>query len=738
MSRARRRRPSTLSTAGLAAGAAVHGRRALVLGLAALLAVGGGLAWYVGGTGTGAGGGPSGATTPTRAPDILLITLDTTRADRLGSYGYGAAATPHLDRLAREGVRFERALSPVPLTLPAHASLMTSRDPFRHGVRNNGHFVLPDDVPTLAEALAARGYDTAAFVSSFVLDRQFGLARGFGHYDDALDDPVPGQFVSLELERRGDRTVAAARAWLGEAARRDAGRPYFVWVHLYDAHEPYAPPSPFRERFEGRPYDGELAFQDAVVGELLEATGFGGAASPLVVVAGDHGESLGEHGESTHGLFVYDGVLRVPLIVAWPPRVRPATVSTPVRLVDLAPTILDLAGGPGLDGADGLTLRGLLEGRGRADEPAPAYAETYFPEFFMQWAPLRALHAGRWKYIDAPEPELYDLTADPAEQVNLAARELARAATMKRALEGTVGAGRGRLASTPISGEARERLTSLGYLSAAAPQPADAAGHRPDPKRMLPLYERLLEGNRQLGIGAAPRAARLAREVLAQDAGNAFAQLLLGRAALAGGQPSDAIAALTAYLAVVPGSADAHHWMALAHLQLGDRARALAEEEAALVLDPRHTAALGLKAGLLFSSGRRDEALRLLVEASARDAANVSLRLELADLLTDAGRYQEAETAFRAVLDRRPRDARALVGHGLALGALGRPGEALAAFTSAVEADPRHVEARFGRGEVLEQLGRLDEARADFSFVATSAERSDLRRVAAEKLKTLR
>jgi len=700
------------------------------------MVIGSGVAWYLGRP--DGGREPPGAGSPARAPDILLITLDTTRADRLGTYGYAAAATPRLDQLARQGVRFERALSPVPLTLPAHASLMTGREPFRHGVRNNGHFVLPGDVPTLAEALTARGYDTAAFVSAFVLDRRFGLARGFGHYDDGLDAPATGAFVSLELERRGDRTVAAARAWLDTATRRNGRRPYFVWVHLYDAHEPYAPPSPFRERFDGRSYDGELAFQDAVVGELLDATGFGGAASPLVVVAGDHGESLGEHGESTHGLFVYDAVLRVPLIVAWPARLQPATVSTPVRLLDLAPTILDLAGGPGLDGADGLTLRGLLEPRGQADEPSPAYAETYFPEFFMQWAPLRALHAGHWKYIDAPEPELYDLAADPAEQVNLAARELARAASMKRALEGTVSGGRGRLASTSISSEARQRLTSLGYLSAGAPRPAPASsGQRADPKRMLPLYERLLEGNRQLGLGAAPRAAGLAREVLAQDAGNAFAQLLLGRASLADGQPRKAIAALTAYLTVVPASADAHHWIALAHLQLGDRAQALVEEEAALALDSRHTAALGLKAGLLFSSGRRDEALHLLGEAIERDASNVSLRLELADLLTDARRYREAETAFRAVLARRPRDARALVGMGLALSALARPAEALSAFSMAVEADPQHVEARFGRGELLEQFGRIDEARADFSFVAASSARPDLRRVSAEKLKTL-
>jgi arylsulfatase A-like enzyme len=275
-------------------------------------------------------------------PNILLITLDTTRADRLGSYGYAGAATPNLDRLASEGVRFARALSPVPLTLPAHATLLTGRQPFTHGVRNNGHFTLPEDVPTLASVLSTRGYDTAAFVSSFVLDRQFGLATGFTHYDATLDEARPGAAVSLELERRGDRTVAAARAWLADRARQ-AQRPYFLWVHLYDPHEPYAAPSPYRERFAGRDYDGEVAFADALVGELLEASGYASGAPPLVVVASDHGESLGEHGESTHGLFVYDETQRVPLIVTWPRVLSPRVVETPVRLLDVAPTVADLA-----------------------------------------------------------------------------------------------------------------------------------------------------------------------------------------------------------------------------------------------------------------------------------------------------------------------------------------------------------------------------------------------------------
>lgn len=668
-------------------------------------------------------------------PNILLITLDTTRADRLGSYGYAGAATPNLDRLASEGVRFARALSPVPLTLPAHASLLTGRQPFTHGVRNNGHFTLPGDVPTLASVLSTRGYDTAAFVSSFVLDRQFGLATGFTHYDAMLDEARPGASVSLELERRGDRTVAAAAAWLADRSRQ-ARRPYFLWVHLYDPHEPYAAPSPFRERFAGRDYDGEVAFADALVGELLEASGYASAAPPLVVVAGDHGESLGEHGESTHGLFVYDETQRVPLIVTWPRVLRPRVVETPVRLLDVGPTVADLVAAPALDGAEGRSLRPLLDGAGAGDEAEVAYAETYFPQFFMRWAPLRAVEAGRWKYIDAPEPELYDLNADPGEERNLARTERARAAALKRVLDGMTGTGAGRLAATPLSDDARERLASLGYLSSASPRAAAAPSESlPDPKRMVALYERLLAANRALAEGNAADAARLAREVLAADANNPYARLIQGRAALAVGRFREAVTALKAYVAHVPASADAHHWMALAYLRLGDRALALAEEDAALAIDPGHTGAVSLRAGLLFSTGKRKEGIRALREAAAHSPGNTTLRLELADLLTDARQFVDAEAEFRRVLALRPRDARALLGLALVLGATGRTADALEPLDQAVAIDPRDEEARFARAEILEQLGKLEAARVEYAWVVAQATRPDLRRIAKEKIR---
>ncbi|MGE0816873.1 MAG: sulfatase-like hydrolase/transferase [Vicinamibacterales bacterium] len=663
-------------------------------------------------------------------PNVLLITLDTTRADHLGSYGYASAGTPNLDRLALDGVRFARALSPVPLTLPAHASLMTGQDPYRHGVRNNGHFVLPDDVPTLAARFSAAGYETAAFVSAFVLDRQFGLARGFDVYDDALDPPAV-ESAGLELERRGDRTASAAAAWL---ARRPQAprRPWFLWVHFYDAHDPYVPPAPFDGRYSAMPYDGEIAFVDAQVGRLLQASDIQQAAPPLVIVAGDHGESLGEHGESTHGLFLYEGAIKVPLIVAWPGILRRQVVDTAVRLVDVAPTLAGLAGielGP----TDGRDLTPLMRRTGGAPAPAsPAYAETYFPQFFMRWAPLRAVDDGRWKYIDGPDPELYEIATDPAETRNRAATEPAVARALKRTLETSVRAAAARSAEAPVSAEAQRRLSALGYV--ATPAAAAAGETGPDPKRMVPLFERLLAGNRALAAGRAGDAARIAREVLAQDPANPFARLVLGRALLAGADAAGAVAALKAYVAAVPGSAEAHHWLALAYVRQDRRDLALAEEEAALALDPRLAPAIALRAGLLFSGGRAGEGLEGLRAAVTAQPDHATLRTDYADLLADAGRPDEAAAEYQRALERRGDDTRALVGLGMLLARQGTLDRALALFTKALDLDPRQEEARIERAAVYSRLGRVRESRADLERLTGPDVRPDIRAAALREL----
>jgi choline-sulfatase len=515
-------------------------------------------------------------------------------------------------------------------------------------------------------------------------------------------------------------------------------------VHLYDAHEPYNPPATFRPRFETRPYDGEIAFMDTLVAALLTRAGADSAASatppagrararrPLVVVAGDHGESLGDHGESTHGLFVYESALRVPLIVSWPGILDQRVIETPVGLADVAPTVAALAT---------LLQFGPVDGRilpldGGVPSARPIYAETYFPQFFMNWAPLRSVRDARWKLIDAPEPELYDLTADPGETTNRFASEPATARALRRELE-RLARSADRVSAAPMSADAQRRLASLGYVSSAPAAPA-AGTTAPDPKRMVALYEQLLEGNRALATGRNDEAVRIARRALEADRGNAFARLVLGRGLLATGQPRDAIEALRAYLAAVPGSADAHHWIALAHLRLDDRERALAEEEAAIALDPRHTAALSLRAGLMFSAGRKDQGVQSLAAAVAADPMNLSLRAALADLLADAGRAADAEAEYRRVLDARPTDVAARLGLGVLLARTERYEPAIAELTRVLELAPAEDEARFERAVAYLRLGRNDEARAGFERLDAAETRPDIRQAAQRALRDLR
>ena len=526
--------------------------------------------------------------------------------------------------------------------------------------------------------------------------------------------------------------MAAASAWLAARAPSPS-RSYFLWVHLYDAHDPYRPPAPFGDRVRTAPYDGEIAFQDLLVGELLTRAGYGTPATPLVVVAGDHGESLGEHGESTHGLFVYEGALRVPLIVSWPGVLGPRVATPVVSLVDVAPTLTALAGLAPLEGSEGRSLEPLVAGDGAdAGEPGAAYAETYFPQYFMGWAPLRTVRDGSWKFIDAPEPELYDLARDPAERTNVYATEPATARALRRTLETMARAAPDRANPAAMSADARQRLSSLGYVSTAATPAAGVAAA--DPKQMVPLFERLLDGNRALSRGQPDLAVTIAREVLAEDGGNAFARLVLGRGLLAAGRPREAIEALRTYVAAVPGSADAHHWIALAQLRLGDRAGALAEEDAALALDPRHGAAIALRAGLLFSSGRKAEGVQALRDAVTADPADVALRVSLADLLADAGLAAEAEPEYRRVLEAHPTDVPARVGLGLLFARTGRLEPALAELTRALEIDPGHDEARFERAVVHERLGRVAEARAGYQRLRAAGTRPDIRQAAEARL----
>lgn len=718
--------------------------------------------------------------------NVLLITLDTTRADHLGCYGYARARTRHLDELAREGVRFDRAYSPAPITLPAHASILTGLYPFAHGVRNNGNFYLGDRFDTLATILRARGYRTAAFISSFILDRRYGLARGFEVYDDRQEGAEP-QVISFEAERRGDRTALALSRWLEQyaagnlpppaalrpadagqnpearsqnpeglashetarrptqqiAPRSDGARraPFFVWLHLYDPHEPYHAPPPFGPAFADSPYDGEIAFDDAVVASIMDKLGaLGLRDGTLVVIVGDHGESLGDHGEETHTMFVYEAAIRVPFIV-WKPGLVPSgrVVDDIVQLTDVTPTVLELAGSPPLKTADGLSLVPLLDGRPGTAAPL-AYAETLLPELYMNWAPLRAVRDDRWKFIDAPKPELYDLASDPGEQQNRYEERPQTARSLRDQLMRLTGGAPGEMSFGRMDRETIEKLAALGYVGAGGGAgPAEPAVSRADPKDFIALYNRLRRANTAVRERRFDEALPVLREVVEKDPRNAFAQLVLGSAYLGMNENRRALEQYRKYAALVPASAYAHLWMAICHVRLRDQQAALHEAEAALAIDPRFSDAHILRGGVFASRGQYDAAIKELRTAVETDPAKPMIRLDLAKVLAESGRTEEAQTEYDTILRLQPDYAPALTGAATVYAKRGDRVRAANLLQRALEIDPAQDEARFNLAQVLEQQGRPAEARAEYQRLADSAETPpDIRAAARERLRKLR
>ncbi len=656
------------------------------------------------------GGGPP--------ANLVLVTLDTVRADHLGAYGAAAAVTPALDRLAREGIRFEQVSAQVPLTLPSHATILSGLLPPHHGLRNNGIGTFPDGPATLATLLAGAGYRTGAFVGAFVLDRRFGLGRGFEVYDDEiLRDPGAG--TVLEAERPGREVMDRALAWLGQPAT-DTARPFFLWIHLYDAHAPYVPPSPWRERHPGRPYDGEISAVDEQVGRLLQELQQRGLAERTVVaVAADHGEGLGDHGEQTHGLLLYETTLRVPLLLRGPGLPAGTVIRTPVALVDLAPTLAGLLGrslpppaGRALDGRD--LSAGLRDG----GEPAPAdlYAETRYPATFG-WSPLASLRRRDLKYIAAPRPELYDLAQDPGENNDLSDRsdrsdpKAGFAARLAAIEAGAVEAPR----SAPDA-ETRARLASLGYAAGSPPPPAPRRdpSTAPDPRRMVDLFQRYERAHNQLKGGEVEPALASLEELVAEDPRNPVFRGELARAFRDRGETGRAVPLFRQAAADAPDDPEAWYNLAAALQAAGQPAEARHALERALHLDPARPEAHNTLALALLAEGKPEAALQELRTAVSLDARDATALNNLGNVLRTLGRLDEAAEAYRRSAAVAPRYAEPWNGLGTLEVERDRPAGALSYFDRALALAPSYHEVRLNRGIALQMAGEGEAAAAAY------------------------
>lgn len=685
------------------------------------------------------------------ALNVVVITLDTTRADRLGPYGRQNAGTPSLDALAADGVVFDHATTSAPITLPAHSSIFTGRFPPQHGVRDNGGYFLNDKEQTLAETLKARGYATAGFIAAYVLDSKWGIAQGFDTYFDDFDLSKYKVFSMGAIQRPGNEVVDHALPWI-DAHR---AKPFFAWVHLYDAHAPYDPPEPFRSRYPGDAYQGEISFADAQVGRVVQFLRDRDLYDrTVIVVLGDHGESLNDHGEEGHGFFVYESVVHVPMVVRAPySSMKNRHVTDSVRSIDVMPTILGLLGVSAPEGSrmDGVSVTPLMTGA-RPDMGLEAYAEAVYPLHHFGWSDLRALRQGRYKLIAAPRPELYDLQDDPAESANIFAarkalgdRMLARLAEMEAHFKTSAAP---KSDAVEVDPDAKARLAALGYVGsfvASVPEDGSRAGLA-DPKDKVHLFNKITQA-RDLGKNDSDLAAAMAMiaAVLAEDPKVIDAWFTLGnmagrlgrqeeaighfRRALALkpddeeavinmahayrklGRDDDALVGFRRFLELDPKNAQVHYEIAQIMLDRGEYGVAATELEAALVVEPKMAAARNALGVVALNQGDLASA-----ESHIRKALEMKPDVRLAHynlaLLAEKRRdAATAETEYRKELELHPNNFKAAYNLGTLYADLRRPSDQEAMFRKAIEINPEFGEGFFFLAKLLLDQGRkFDEA----------------------------
>ena len=659
-------------------------------------------------------------------PNVLLITIDTFRADRLG-----AGVAPALDALAARSVNYTNARSAVPLTLPSHTTIHTGLLPPAHGVRENGRDRLSDSHVTIARALKNAGYNTAAFVGAFVLDRRFGLAQGFDTYDDQIPRD-PRATERLEAERPAVVVINRALTWFAEhaALRTPRPAPFFVWIHLYDPHAPYTPPPEFRAR-TSTPYDGEIAYADSQLARVFDwLASHHLIDSTLIIVAGDHGEGLGDHGEATHGMLLYDSTLHVPLIVSAPRR-DAAVIAEPVTLAMIAPTILGAAGVELPDEVRNARLPPLgaaLGGQEHVEGP-DLYAETEYPRV-AGWSPLQALTDGRWKAIRAgAATELYDLRIDPQELHDVASMQATTAAAFASRIA-TVAAP-AKTSGGSISADAQERLRALGYVATSVQAPA--ASDAPDPSTHIAAWNEFENALSSLNAHQADALPRLAKLAAANPEAPVF-QTTYAQALMEAHRTSDALAVYRAAAKKWPTDAVLLHDLAVAARSAGQGEEARKADEAAIALAPDNAVAHNGAGLIAIDQNRPVDAAREFGRAVDLDPDNASYIVNLGNAKRAQGDASGAEQAYRRALETNPKAGDAANGLGVLLVEARRPAEAIPFFERAVAAAPDSVEAKLNLGIAFEQSGQRDRAAAAYRDVLKAPARYAREREAAAKL----
>jgi len=621
-----------------------------------------------------------------RDANVLLITLDTTRADHLSCYHPGKAKTPHLDALAARGVRFAHATAQVPLTLPSHACIMTGAYPPVHGLRDMGGFVLNPSHPTIASLAHAAGSATAAFVGSRAVARLFGLSQGFDTYDDDMGPQTEeGKLPGVFAERRATVVTDRALDWL----KQNGQRKFFLWAHYYDPHAPYDPPEPYKRQYAKSPYDGEIAYMDEQVGRLLDGLDQMGLASRTLIIAmADHGESLGEHGEAAHGIFLYDATLHIPLMIAGPDVPQGKVIEDQVRSIDIHPTVMEFLHLAPSPEAQGVSLWPLL-GQGTHVRSGYSYGETLYPRTYMGWSELRAMRTDGWKYILAPHPELYDLRRDPGELKNLIAQHPVDADQFQKLvwkIAGTQGKAEN-LTTVPLDEKTRRELESLGYVGGAGSREIQLGSDAADPKDRIPVLELTQRAEAFLEAGDNARAAQTMEQAVRLDPGNPRARIELGAAYERAGQLDQAVKAYEDGIKL-------HMLTETFYARLGK---------------------------LYLRLHKLDKALDAMTQARQTDPTNLDNLRNLGTAELQVGRVDEAERAFKAIVLQDDHFSGAYNGLGLVAIQRGDADAARHDFEKAIELNSAEVEPLLNLGVLYDKAGNKTQALGYYQQFLTKA-----------------
>jgi arylsulfatase A-like enzyme/tetratricopeptide (TPR) repeat protein len=640
-----------------------------------------------------------------RGANVIVITLDTTRADRIGAYGYASAQTPHFDALAREGTLFEHAITPSAYTMPSHSSIMTGLYPPAHGVRLNGDAALGDAQTTLAERLSADGYRTGAFVGAFVLDGRWGLKQGFDHYDDQFQLGPDQRLDLAKVQRPANTVVDAALKWLDA----DRSKPFFAWLHFYDAHTPYEPPEPYKG------YDGEIAFADSQVGRVLRWLKEKGLDDDtIVVITGDHGEGLGSHGESEHGYYIYDYAVRVPLVMRVP-KSKPARVSSQVRTIDIFPTVLELVSATPAPNVEGLSLVPLIKGEAAETKPRYAYSESMATRLQYGWSALYSVRTNEHKYIDAPRSELYDLQDDPAESKNRLDDQRRVAIQLRNELA-RIRAENEKLApksqDANLDQETLKKLASLGYVGGGASSVKGDDKDLPDPKDKLHLFDSVGYAANLISKDDYKQAAEVLEIVLNDDPNVPQAQLLLVSAYRKIGRTADARRILDRQLKEDASNVRALLAMAEILSEEGRDEDVITISRQAIAVDPSNARAYELMAEIYMARSDHSGAQPLLRKVVEIQPKLTRSRNNLAASLIATGQLDDAEKILQEILAQYPKFPHANFHLALLRERQRRLAEARAAYEAEVKNHPQSVVARFNLGELLLRMRDVQGAEA--------------------------